>query len=76
MSDLSVYRATDRIAINPYSFDAGNGPGNDTVNTIVALAKASGCELDAGWSGGPFFLTNLPKDDAELESLLELAQIR
>ena len=76
MTDLSVFRATDRIAINPYSFDAGNGPGLNTVPTIMALAKGAGCEIDPGASGGPIFLKNLPKDDADLAVLVELAQIR
>lgn len=76
MINLAVFRATDRIAINPYSFDAGHGPGLNTVPTIVALAKSAGCEIDPGASGGPIFLKNLPKDDADLEVLVQLAQVR
>lgn len=75
MTDLRVYRATDRIAVNPYSFNAGKGPGIETLPTIVALAHASGCSLDAGNSGGPMFLYNLPASDEDLIALLQLAQI-
>ena len=76
MRDLSVYRATDSVKIDPYTFDAGQGPGMYPLDEIMALAKASGCTFDAGWWGGPMFLKGLPQDDAELEALLELAQVQ
>lgn len=73
--DLRVYRSTDSIAVNPYSFDAGNGPGIDTVGTILTLARASGCMLDAGNAGGPLYLVGLPATDADLLALLQLTQV-
>lgn len=73
--DLSSYRATDRIAVNPHSFDAGHGPGIDTVDTIVVLAKAAECTLDPGTWLTPMFYVGLPKDDDDLIALLQLAQI-
>lgn len=72
---LAEYRAADQIAVNPYTFDAGQGPGLDTVNSIIAMARAAGCEIDPGGSGGPIYLKNLPKDDDDLAALLELAQL-
>ena len=73
--DLRVYRATDRIAVNPYSFDAGKGPGIETIPAIMALAKAAGCGFDAGRWMTPVFITNLPERDEDLIALLQLAQV-
>lgn len=75
MADLTVYRATDRIAINPYSFDAGKGPGVETVPAIMALAEAAGCVFHAGSWGTPMFFSNLPRRDEDLTALLQLAQV-
>ncbi len=73
--DLRVYRATDCIAVNPYSFDAGKGPGIETIPTILALARAAGCVLDAGGAGTPLYLRCLPQRDEDLIALLQLAQV-
>lgn len=74
--DLTIYRATDCVPVNPYHFDAGQGPGIDTLSTIIDLAKAAGCRLDPGRAGGPVYLRKLPRSNEDLIALLELAQVK
>lgn len=73
---LERYRRNDVIAVSPYTFDAGNGPGIDTVDTIVAIGRMAGCVIDPGASGHPIYLRGLPKDDGDLEALLEMCHIQ
>lgn len=73
---LAICRATDRIAVNPYSFDAGQGPGIDTVGAIMGMARLANCSLDSGNAGGCMFLVGLSHlNDEDLTALLQLAQV-